>query len=123
MSLVMAGLRGAGIPVHIESQLAAWLGTNVWAIGLAAHLLIGGALGIVYGMVFELVLHESGVGPGVLLGACNTIFAGFAWALIGDPGRFWSGAGPKGVIALFLAHMTFGAVVGAVFKAERRLLA
>ena len=122
MSLVMAGLRAAGIPLHIESQLAALLRTNVWVIGLAAHLLIGGALGIAYGMMFERVLHESGVGPGVLLGACNTIFAGFAWAILGGPGRFWSGVGPKGVIALFIAHMTFGAVVGAVFKAERRIL-
>ena len=123
MSLVMAGLRAAGIPLHIESQLATVLGTNVWLVGLAAHLLIGGALGIAYGMAFELVLHQAGVGPGVILGAYNTIFAGFVWAALGGPGQFWSGVGPQGVIALFLAHMTFGAVVGAAFKAEERLLA
>ena len=123
MSLVMAGVRAAGSPLHIESQLAAVLGTNLWIVGLAAHLLIGGALGIVYGMAFELVLHQSGVGPGVVLGAYNTIIAGFVWAALGGPGHFWSAVGPQGVIALFLAHMTFGAVVGAAFKAEERLLA
>ena len=123
MSLVMVGLRAAGIPLHIEAQLAAVLGTSMWIVGLAVHLLIGGVLGIVYGMVFELALHESGVGPGVILGAYNTIIAGFVWAAIGGPGHFWSGVGPRGIIALFLAHMTFGAVVGAAFKAEERLLA
>jgi hypothetical protein len=87
------------------------------------HLLIGGALGIAYAMVFEVVVHESGVGPGVLLGAINTIFAGFAWSAIGGPGHFWSAIGPKGVIALFIAHMTFGAVVGTVYKAEEKMLA
>lgn len=123
MSLVMIGVRAAGVPLHIEAQLAAVLGTNSWVVGLAAHLLIGGALGIVYGMAFESVLHQSGVGPGVILGAYNTIIAGFVWAVLGGPGQFWSAAGPRGVIALFLAHMTFGAVVGAAFQAEERLLA
>ena len=123
MSLVMVGVRAAGIPLHIESQLAAALGTNAWIVGLLAHLVIGGALGILYGMAFELVLHQSGVGPGVILGAYNTIIAGFVWAAIGGPGHFWSAVGPPGIIALFLAHMTFGAVVGAAFKAEERLLA
>ena len=123
MSLVMALLRAFGIPLHIEAELAAALGTRAWLVGLTAHLLIGGVVGVGYGMAFELILHESGVGPGVLLGAYNTIFAGFVWAAIGGPGRFWSEVGPRGVIALFIAHMTFGAVVGAAFKAEQKLLA
>src|SRR6185436_19739301 len=123
MSLVMACLRAAGIALHIESDLAALIGTRVWLAGLAAHLLIGGTLGVAYGVFFELVVHDSGVGPGVFLGACNTVFAGFAWAAIGGPGRFWSNLGPEGVIALFIAHMTFGAVVGSAYKAESKLLA
>lgn len=123
MSLVMAFLRAVGIPVHIEAQLATVLGTKAWIVGFAAHLLIGGAVGVGYGIMFERVLPESGVGLGVLLGAINTIFAGFAWAVIGGPGRFWSEVGPPGVIALFVAHITFGAVVGATFKAEQKMLA
>ena len=123
MSLVMVFLRAAGIPLHIEAQLAAVLGSRAWMVGLAAHLLIGGAIGVGYGMMFERILPESGVGLGVLLGAINTIFAGFAWAIIGGPGRFWSDLGPQGVIALFIAHITYGAVVGAAFKAEQRMLA
>jgi hypothetical protein len=122
MSLVMVGLRAAGIPLQIEAELATLLGTRVWMVGLAAHLLMGGVVGIVYGIVFERILHDAGVGPGVVLGAYNTIIAGFVWAAIGGPGHFWSGVGPQGIVALFIAHMTFGAVVGAAFKAEQRML-
>ena len=123
MSLVMAFLRAVGIPLHIEAQLAAALGTRAWIVGLMVHLLIGGAIGIAYGIMFERILPESGVGLGVLLGAINAIFAGFAWAIIGAPGRFWSDLGAQGAIALLIAHITFGAVVGAAFKAEQKLLA
>jgi hypothetical protein len=122
MSLVMVGLRAAGIPLQIEAELATLLGTRVWMVGLAAHLLMGGVVGIVYGIVFERILHDAGVGPGVVLGAYNTIIAGFVWAAIGGPGHFWSGVGPQGIVALFIAHMTFGAVVGAAFKAEQKML-
>ena len=57
-----------------------------------------------------------------LINAYNTVIAGFVWAAIGGPGHFWSGVGPQGIVALFIAHMTFGAVVGAAFKAEERML-
>jgi hypothetical protein len=121
MNLVMAGLRAIGLPLHILSQLASVLGTSVWMVGLAMQLVIGGALGVVYGMIFDLALHESGAGPGALLGAFNTIIAGFVWAALGGPGHFWSDIGAQGIAALFLTHIVFGAVVGAVFKAENRM--
>ena len=121
MSLMMIGLRAAGIPLHIELRLATILGTRVWAVGLIAYLLIGGAIGVIYGMVFELALHEAGVGPGLMLGAYNFIFAGFAWAMLGGPGRFWSELGPAGVIALFLVHLAYGAVFGALYRPQHTL--
>ena len=120
MSLLMVLLRAAGVPLHIELRLAAALGTRIWLIGFVAHLLIGGIIGVVYAIVFEYVLQTSGVGPGVLLGAVNTIFAGFAWAFVGGPGRFWSDFGPAGVGALFLVHIVYGAVVGGLYKNEHR---
>jgi hypothetical protein len=73
-------------------------------------------------MAFEFVLLESGGGPGLLLGAINAVIAGFVWAVLGGPGRFWSEVGPKGIMALFVAHMTFGLVVGLTLKAEKRVL-
>jgi hypothetical protein len=121
MSVIMVGLRAAGIPLHIEMQLAAVLGTQIWAVGFIAHLLVGGAVGEIYGVVFDLVLHQSGVGPGLVLGAYNSVVAGFAWAVLGGPGRVWSEVGPQGVIALFVVHMAFGAVVGGLYRAEARV--
>src|SRR5262245_48592619 len=116
MTIVMIGLRAFGIPLHIESQLARVMGTQVWAVGFAAHLLIGGAIGIVYAAVFEFVFRQSGIGVGVLLGAMNTIFAGYVWWAIGGPGFFWHTIGPQGIIALFVVHFTYGAVVGGLYR-------
>jgi hypothetical protein len=122
MSLIMIWLRAVGVPLHIEQQLAIALGTRIWFVGFLAHLLIGGAIGLAYAIVFEAVLQQSGVGAGVVLGAMNTIFAGFAWAVIGGPGRFWGGLGPEGIAALFLVHMAYGAVVGGLYKGEHTLV-
>ena len=119
MTVLMIWFRTIGIPLQIESQLASVLGTRVWAVGFAAHVLIGGALGIAYAFVFEHVLHQSGTGAGLLLGAYNTIFAGFVWAAIGGPGWFWGGAGPQGILALFVSHLAFGAVVGRLYRSEQ----
>lgn len=122
MSLLMVWLRAVGIPLHIEGQLAAVLGTRVWAVGLLAHLLIGGVIGLGYAMVFEFVLNEAGIGPGVLVGACNTIFAGFVWAALGGPGSFWHGLGVSGVAAIFLLHITYGAIVGGLYRTQHTLV-
>ncbi len=119
MTVVMSVFRAAGIPLGVEAQLAARLGLGIWAVGLAAHLLIGGGIAIAYAFVFEYVLHQSGVGPGMLLGACNAIFAGFVWAALGGPGGFWHGGGPLGVMALFLAFLSYGAVVGGLYRSEQ----
>jgi hypothetical protein len=118
MEVVMLLLRVAGVPLHIEMRLAAALGSQIWLIGLVMHLLIGGVIGIVYAVVFEWILNSSGVGQGVLLGAINTIFAGFVWALFSRPGAFWSTLGPVGIAALFLVHFVYGGVVGGLYKIE-----
>jgi hypothetical protein len=122
MSLIMVLLRAIGIPLHIESQLAAALGSRLWGVGLAAHILIGGVLGLAYAIVFELAFNQAGVGPGVLLGACNTIFAGFVWAALGGPGSFWHELGASGIAALFLVHITYGAIVGGLYRTQHTLV-
>lgn len=119
MTVMMIGFRAVGMPLQIESQLASLLGTRVWAVGFATHILIGGALGIAYALCFEHVLHQSGVGAGLMVGSYNTIFAGFVWAAIGGPGAFWEAAGPQGVIALFLSHLAYGAVVGGIYRSDQ----
>lgn len=119
MTLLFVWFTAAGIPLPIDTRLAALLGTRVWAVGFVAHLLVGGVLGVVYAFVFEHVVHQSGVGVGMMIGAYNTIFAGFVWAVLGGPGPFWDRAGAAGIFALFLSHVVYGAVVGALYPRER----
>ncbi len=120
MTVVTMWFSALGSPLRIEAQLAARLGTSAWAVGFVAHLLIGGAIGIVYAVVFEHVVHQSGVGVGLMIGSYNTIFAGFVWAMIGGPGAFWAAVGPLGVIALFVSHLAYGAVVGGLYRSEQQ---
>ena len=118
MTLLIMWFTAAGIPLPIDTRLAALLGTRMWAVGLVIHLLVGGALGVLYAFVFEHVVHQSGVGVGMMVGAYNTIFAGFIWAVLGGPGPFWDRAGAAGIFALFLSHVAYGAVVGALYPRE-----
>lgn len=119
MTAIMIGFQSFGIRMGIEARLAAVLGLRVWVAGFAVHVLIGGALGLAYAYVFEHVLHQSGIGVGLMLGAFNTIFAGFVWAALGGPGAFWDAAGPQGIIALFVSHLAYGAVVGGVYRSDQ----
>jgi hypothetical protein len=118
MTLFVLWFNAAGIPLPIDTRLAALLGTRLWVVGLAAHLLVGGVLGLFYAFIFEHVVHQSGLGVGMMLGAYNTIFAGFIWALLGGPGAFWDRAGAPGIFALFVSHVAYGAVVGALYPRE-----
>ncbi len=120
-SVVMLVLRAAGLPLDIQTQLAAMFGTSGLMLGLAFYLLVGGAVALVYAVVFEWVLNQAGVGAGLLLGACNTIIAGFLWAQGTDPGRFWQHFGAPGMAALFLVHFVYGGVVGGLYQTKHRL--
>ena len=121
MSLVMIWLRASGVPIHLELRLAAMFGTHAWLVGLIAFLVFGGITGLVYALVFEYILNEAGVGAGLLVGACNAIFAGFIWSLVPGPGRFWEGFGVPGIASLFLLHLLFGAIVGALYRTRHHL--
>jgi len=121
MSLIMVVFRAAGTPIHVELRLAARLGSHMWGVGFLLYLLIGGLFGLGYAAVFEYVLHQAGVGPGLLIGACHTIFAGFFWATMAGPGPFWDSFGAEGMALLFLLHFTYGATVGSVYRTRHVL--
>jgi hypothetical protein len=118
MSLVMIGLRAAGLDLHVEQQLATMLGLNAWIVGFIVFLIIGGLVGIIYACVFEWILHQAGIGAGMLTGAYNSIFAGFFWSFAGGPGPFWMRLGAGGIGSLFLVHFVYGATVGVIYKTE-----
>ena len=122
-SVVMLLVRVAGLPLDIQSRLAATFGASGWILGLVCYLLVGGLVALVYAVVFEWVLNQAGVGAGMLIGACNTIIAGFLWSGGADPGRFWQHFGAPGIAALFLIHFIYGGVVGGLYRTKHHLAA
>jgi hypothetical protein len=121
MSLLMVWFRAIGVPLHLELQLAAMLGVHVWIVGFIAYLLIGGIVALIYALVFEYILNEAGVGPGLMVGACHSIFAGFIWSQLRGPGQFWDSYGAAGIAALFLLHFVYGAIVGGLYHPRHHL--
>lgn len=121
MSLIMMWLRAVGVEINLELRLAALIGLRIWLVGFVLYLIIGGVLALAYAVGFEWILNQAGVGAGLLLGACHTIFAGFVWSVLGGPGPFWFGLGAAGIGALFGLHMLFGAIVGGLYRTEHVL--
>ena len=121
MSLLMMSLRAIGMPIQLELRLASLIGLHAWLAGLIVYLIIGGIVGLIYALVFEYILNEAGVGPGLMVGACHSIFAGFIWSRLGGPGPFWENFGVAGIAALFVLHFVYGAIVGGLYRTEHHL--
>lgn len=121
MSLLMIGLRAIGVPLHLEMRLASMIGLHGWIVGLVAYLIIGGIVGLIYALAFEYILNQGGIGAGLMVGACHSIFAGFIWAHLPGPGQFWDSLGPAGIASLFLVHFLYGAFVGGLYQTKHRL--
>jgi len=117
-SATIALSKTVGLSLDIDARLAAIVGASSWIVGLAIYLAVGGLIALAYAAFFEWVLRQSGVGPGLLLGAWNTIAAGFIWAYGSDPGKFWVHFGAAGVASLFLVHFVYGAVVGGLYRTK-----
>ena len=118
---IMLLLRATGLTLDIDTRLATLFGTSSWIVGLAVYLVIGGIIALGYAAFFEWVIQQAGVGPGVLLGAWNTIIAGFVWASTTDPGKFWIHFGAGGIAALFFVHFVYGGVVGGLYHTKHTL--
>ena len=100
-------------------------GSTAWTLGLFMHLAIGGMIGLVYGWIFER-LAQGGVMTGVTLGLANALVAGVVMgmmpmihpripAAMSAPGYFLSNIGMLGVTTLFVMHLLYGGIVGAMY--------
>ena len=93
-------------------------------MGLALHLTIGAAFGLLYGYLFESVWDHGGAGTGMFLSAPHAALVGMSIGLtpqfhpfvpevIPDPGPYFANEGLVGVLAFFGLHALYGAIVGA----------
>jgi hypothetical protein len=135
VSAVTALARALGVPIAFELFLGTILGhppgLATWLAGLAAHLVLAGAIALLYGWAFETLSGRADWRVGLAFGMVQAIVGGVAiWALpaihplVGErlpsPGPFLSRLGAAGVLLHFGLHAMYGAVVGALYGPTRR---
>src|SRR5690349_10049597 len=85
ISVVSVGLRLLGLPIRIELLLGTGTGLPpgplAFAVGVAMHLAIGGAFGLLYGWLFERVWNHGGASTGMILGVIHAALIGMAVGL------------------------------------------
>ena len=127
MSVTAAILRTIGLPIRLELILGTTFGLHpgpaAFAVGLAMHLAIGGAFGLLYGWLFETVWLHGGAFTGMILGTLHAALVGMGVGLtpqfhpmvpteLADPGPFFANIGTVGVLCFFGMHILYGAIVG-----------
>jgi hypothetical protein len=129
MSIGLAVIRAMGMPANLELMLGTMLlppGGAAWIVGLMMHLLISGIIALIYAWGFEHVTHRAGAGIGAAFALVHAVIGGFFMGLmpmmhpmIPDqmpaPGAFMSSMGMAGIVAEFVLHILYGAVVGATY--------
>lgn len=134
MSALMWMGRLMGMPANLEMMLGTMLGMApglmTWVIGFVMHLIISGLIALIYGWAFERLTHRAGWMIGAGFGVIHAIIGGFAMGMMPaihpmmpqpmqPPGAFMSNMGTMGVVAEFVLHMVYGAVVGAMYGPVR----
>lgn len=130
MSVLLAIGRALGLDLPVELLLGTLTGMMpgpaVWVLGLVLHLLMSGAIALLYGLGFEYVSRRSGALPGVVFSLVHTVIGGLFLGVLPAlhplipgvlqaPGAFMSNYGDAGVIAFVVLHAIYGATVGMMY--------
>lgn len=110
----------------LGSLVTGQTGGGSWAIGLVMHLLIGGVIGLVYGMVFEW-WGETDWWRGAIISIPHSLLAGLGVLAIGyihplipgtypQPGYLGLDIGGRLAFHLFMLNAVFGGVVGGIYR-------
>lgn len=138
ISAASAILRTIGLPIRLELILGTGTGLEPGAgalvLGLAIHLAIGGAFGLLYGWLMETVWDHGGAGTGMILAVMHATIIGMLIGLtpmfhpliperMAFPGPYFANLGAAGVVSFYAIHILYGAIVGAGYghvAAERQ---
>lgn len=118
-----------GMPANLEMMLGTMVadpGTTAWMIGFVMHLMISGAIALMYAWGFENVTHRAGWTTGATFSVVHIVIAGLVMGMmpmmhprmpspISPPGFFMSNLGMMGIVALVMLHVVYGAIVGAMY--------
>jgi hypothetical protein len=128
ISVLSAVLRAVGLPITLEMILGTMFGwapsPGAFVLGLAMHLAIGGAFGLLYGWLMETVWDHGGASMGMILGVLHASLIGMIVGMtpqwhplvperLADPGPYFANLGIAGVLCFFAVHVLYGAIVGA----------
>jgi len=129
MSMGLAMGRAMGMPANIEMMLGTMRlqpGTAAFMVGMVMHLMISGLIALIYAWGFETITHRSSALIGAGFGFMHAIIAGTVMGMMPmmhplmpemmpAPGAIMSNLGMMGVLAEFILHILYGAVVGAIY--------
>jgi hypothetical protein len=120
-----------------DADLCRLVGAVLTGRGTAAAIVLGCAgqfvaamiAAYLYAFLFEHLFHRAGLLAGLLIGVAHVIVAGLVMGLmpvmpllhagIEPPGAFMHARGPIVVAGFLLAHLAFGAVMGATYGSTR----
>jgi hypothetical protein len=130
MTIIMPMARAMGMPANLEMMLGTMMGgaprLASWIMGFIIHLVAGGIFALIYAVGFEYLTHRADWLVGLGFGVIHTLFSGVLLATIPAmhplvpeqmpaPGAFVSNLGMMGVLAFFMLHLIYGAIVGAMY--------
>ena len=120
------GMSGANLEMMLGTMPGFQPSGGVWLLGFMMHLMISGAIALIYAWGFEHVTHKAGAVVGTGFGVIHAIIGGMAMGMMPlihplipeqmpAPGAFMSSMGMMGVMAEIVLHMIYGATVGALY--------
>lgn len=129
-ALMWMGRELMGMQANLSMMLGTMFvqppGAAAWITGFIMHLIISGLIALIYAWGFEHVTHRAGVGVGVGFSLIHSVIGGAMMALMPmihplipgqmpAPGAFLMNYGALHVVALFVMHAVYGAIVGAIY--------
>lgn len=123
------------MPANLEMMLGTMFGmmpsATTWLIGFAIHLMISGLIALIYAWGFEHLTHRAGWLVGAGFGLIHALIAGLVMGMMPamhpmmpeqmpPPGAYMSNLGTMGIMAEFMLHLVYGAIVGAIYGPVRQ---
>ncbi|MEO8881217.1 MAG: DUF6789 family protein [Gemmatimonadaceae bacterium] len=131
-AMMWMGRTFMGMDVDLSMMLGTMFvrprGAVAWIVGFMMHLTIAGLIALLYAWGFEHVTHRAGwlvgVGFSIIHSIGTGLFMGMVPAIhpmipeqMPAPGLFMANKGMMYVVALFVMHAVYGAVVGTMYGA------
>ncbi|HYE97331.1 MAG TPA: hypothetical protein VEJ18_00405 [Planctomycetota bacterium] len=126
------GLSSLNLELLLGSALTRSVDGAAWLAGFGVHLSFGVLFALLYGAILQAARRQGAV-AGAALGVVHALVSGFSLPIVlglhplivsgvlANPGFFARNLGLREVAVFLLAHIVYGAVVGALVRPRRIL--